>query len=481
MVVCVDTILDCATMASGKLPDIYWELPLTGSELKVLKYVFENCFRLYTEYKWFPKGMDGSPRFWRSKEKMADDCGVSYPTFRNSIRKLHSLGLTTSMDADTGDNEPFCVGLSCEFLFSLLTENNFRLHTLYSSVLDILYNKHTVSIIREKEELKFFLLRKKKASPASSTAGEIYGEAEQVNTQKNQEQYTHFLSGKEATEQCSPTENKKKHVKRKPIKIERYPINHTIPSVMKQQTLQQKLKLLKHVLTPKEKHIHQIAQYYEYRCRVAMNINAYISLPKTNKKRYDLNWKYYTKIYELLEENDWDYKVYIDSQFDRVKYWEHDQVYPYLNQMFSENAIKCYNNYVKNIKESSSITGRIEAKGDEVKTTRGFIIDRVTEDCEKISDNIERMSKRRNYKDLSKIELKLLYISDHWMGMSPYYLSCIPWFGQYLSTFPQDEPLVKHLVDDINKVSKSNAMLLQTKEIVEQVETQLNVPTEMEI
>ena len=54
MGISVNNILDAGLITNGKFPDIYWELELTGSELKILRYIFNNCLRLYKDLKYFP-------------------------------------------------------------------------------------------------------------------------------------------------------------------------------------------------------------------------------------------------------------------------------------------------------------------------------------------------------------------------------------------------------------------------------------------
>ena len=79
MSISVNSLLDAGLLVHGKFPDIYWDLELTGTEIKVLRYVYNHCLRLYKNLRHFPKGSDGSPRFWRGKERMADS------TFRECL------------------------------------------------------------------------------------------------------------------------------------------------------------------------------------------------------------------------------------------------------------------------------------------------------------------------------------------------------------------------------------------------------------
>lgn len=460
--IAVNTLLDIAILANGKLFDIYWELNLTGSEMKILRYIFNNCLRIYRDLKFFPRGTDGSPRFWRGKEHMADDCGISYPTFRNSIRHLSEIGLVTSMDTEEDTDELYCVGLSSDFLKNLQTEKNFRLHNL-NSLISLIYDNLTIEILKtqlELDKLPLFSLRENKPC---ETQGLCKVSNEEILDEVSMEK----SSAKEATNNMD-----KNKISRQPIKVNRIPII-TVPRVFMLQSAQEKLKLLKNVRTPFENEVLKVSEYYEYKCRQAIHSTGFKALSKDFRNHK--NWKFFVKIYELCRDNNWDYHVYIDAQFDRVKYWNRKQLYPYANQFTSEGAIKYYHSYVKDYKEKYSVTGSATIKTSKIKTVNQQIIDEVIKDCENISDFIERSQKRRINKDLTPEQLKLLYLSDHWIGLSASYLSSIPWFQTYLEQFPE-EPFISELKQAIQAIKSSNRLFSLTSEIVLNVEQQMNIP-----
>lgn len=452
-VVSVNNILDAGLATQGKFPDIYWELDLNGSEIKILRYIFNNCLRLYTKLKYFPRGKDGSPRYWRGKEKMANDCGVSYPTFRNSVRHLSELGLVTSMDSIEDSEELHCVGLSSDFLDkfinSALTEKSFRLHNLYS-LISLIYDNLTLEILNNQKELDNI--------PLFSTIVEnkpCGTQTEDSNSNMKKSQAT-----------------KKTKVVRKAIKIKRTPIM-VLPESIRMQSAQEKLKLLQYVRTPYENKVLQVCEYYEYKCRQAIHSSGFKALGKDFRNHK--NWKFFVRIYELCKNNDWDYKVYIDAQFDRVRFWARKQPYPYANQFTSEGAIKYYHGYVQNYKDSNSVTGDIKVKTDTVKSVSQQIIDDVIKDCEGIVEYIEKAKKRRANKGLSEEQIKILYLSDHWTGLSVSYLACIPWFLTYLNQFPEETFLIE-LKQSIEAIRKSKSLYKTTLNIVQNVEKQMGVP-----
>lgn len=460
MGVSVNNLLDIGLLANGKFPDIYWELDLTGSEIKVLRYVFNNCLRLYKNLKYFPRGNDGSPRFWRGKERMADECGVSYPTFRNSVRHLSELGLVTSMDAEEDSAELYCVGLSSGFLDNLKestqTEKSFRSHNLYS-LISLIYDSLTVEILNNQKDLNKlpFLFTDVNKKPC--------GSQDLCNQSKD-----------ENSDYEDQTQKKTKIV-RKAIKVQRTPIM-ILPESIRLQSVQQKLKLLQNVRTPYEKKVLEVCEYYEYKCRQAIHSTGFKALGKDFRNHK--NWKFFVKIYEMCKDNNWDFRVYIDAQFDRVRYWSHNQLYPYANQFTSEGSVKYYHNYVKDYKEKHSVTGEITVKSEKVKSVNQQIIDDVIKDCEGIAEYIEKAKKRRANKDLSPEQIKILYLSDHWMGLSVSYLTSIPWFLSYLEQFPEETFLIE-LKQEIQAIKNSNKLYNLTVDIVRKVESQMGIPETM--
>lgn len=453
MSISVNNLLDAGLLVHGKLPDIYWDMDLSGSEIKVLRYVYNHCIRLYKNLKYFPKGNDGSPRFWRGKERMADDCSLSYPTFRKCVRHLFEMGLVTSMDGEDEPEELYCIGLSTDFLEKTMqnkTVKSFRLHNLKDLIL-LVYDSNTIEILN-------INLQKLPS---------ITNVIEPVNTQD--------IGLSSDLSENSQTKQSTGKVKRVPIKVGREPIM-LLPESVRLQNAQKKLALLRNVRTPYEREILKIAEYYEYKCRQAIHSTGFKALGKDFRNHK--NWKFLERIYNLCSEKGWDYKIYIDAQFDRVKYWTRPQKYPYLNQFNSEGAIKYYLNYVKDIQEKTIITGDAKVKSEKVKSVNQQIIDDVIKDCEGITEYIEKAKKRRNNKDLTPEQLKVLYLSDHWMGLSISYLASIPWFLTYLNQFP-DETFVVALKEDIQTVQKSRRLFETTIDIVSKVEKQMGIPETM--
>lgn len=464
--VTVNDILDAGLLANGKLPDIYWELNLSGTELKVLRYVYSNCLRLYRTLPIFPKGKDGSPRFWRGKEKMADDCGMSYPTFRKSVRNLYSLGVLTSMDGIEDEDEIYCIGLKPDFLNSglLQTEKNFRLHSKKELLL-LLYNKDTVELIEISLRVEI------ENNPSVTNVTELV-----EHQGKPKKSHVKVKSKKHTTASKLKTE-----IVRVPI-IMRTPVTgfrkhiSVIPKTFNLQFYQEKRRQLHHIRAASDNKILEIASYYEYKARTAIGASGFRVLGKNYKEHK--NWKFLEKLYKLCEDNHWDYKVYIDAQFDRVRFYQRKQDYPYLNQFFSEGAINAYHRYVKDYKEKYSTTGNARVKTEKVQSFAEQVADKIVNDCERMSTYMKSASKRRSTSELTAEQVKIVYISEHWMGLSYFYLSSIPWFITYLDQLPKEQ-YVEELSEHIRTIQKSKSLSDKVTNIVRVVESQMDIPPTM--
>lgn len=102
-----------------------------------------------------------------------------------------------------------------------------------------------------------------------------------------------------------------------------------------------------------DKEILEMVDYWNMSVRKAKNLKIY----KVIKAKDPTTSKIYThfeKMYKICKENNWDYKVYIDSQFDRVRHFKSDVDIPTPDLCHSPNAKKAYVAYVRNKVQTSS-------------------------------------------------------------------------------------------------------------------------------
>lgn len=475
MIISVNDMLAAGIATSCKLPDIYWEFDLTGSEMKVLRYVFNHCIRLYKCVKVFPRGEDGSPRFWRGKEKMAEDCSLSTSGFRSTVRHLSEMGFVTSMDGEANDDCIHCIGLSTEFLDKLLSQNqnvnNLRSHNLkrlksLKDIIVLLYDK--ITVYKEEKEEKEEKEQEEEKNLSTNVLKLVRTRDKDDSIEQNKDDSTATDTEQNHNNNLSKTNT----IVRTPIKANRTKmVNYSFSNMLAH--AKNKLKSLQNVKTAYDREVIKIADYYDYKCRSVLYSTGFRCLSKDFRNHK--NWKFLERIYELCKSKGWDYRIYIDSQFDRCKYWNRKQKYPYLNQFNSENAIKYYTKYVKDYEESSSVTKSVKVKPQKIKAVNDKIIGDVVKDCESISNYILKAKTRKVNEGLSDQQIKMIYISDHWLNLSASYLSTIPWFIRYLSYMPE-EKLITELKSDIESIQSSKKMTELTSNIVKSIEEKMGIP-----
>lgn len=257
-------------------------------------------------------------------------------------------------------------------------------------------------------------------------------------------------------------------IKRVPIIIKRVPI---IDPEARCQSFMDKVQAKRDELI-NDKAILKIAHYYEYKCRLVNGVTGWRCLSVNNYKNHR-NWKHLTRIYELCTKNHYDYKVYIDSQFARVKNWKHKVKYPYLNQCYSDLAIKAYESYVKAYSEMYSVTGTTKPKTEIPKSCKDEIIDTIIQDCDHFVTLQQKAPKMRKYRGLTPQQIKFMYIADNVTIFSQYYWASLPWSVDYLQAF--DSPYVKEMVEMIQKLQQSKSMMKLIRLIVPEVERQMHV------
>ena len=500
-------ILDSAIMVGGQIPSIFWDLDITGKELRVLNYVWSNILRLYESVKNTPKGIDHTPRYWKNKEAMATECKMSFPTFRNSVRNLKDLGLVTSMDSKSVfDDLHSCIGLSPKYFDGLnlrykpeldKSSNQYKLH-LILDIIPQLYDKETVKLVHDnfKKLLKLELENKELKKIVDNL--QFIGCQDQLDENGEIQTvacWTHFSV-------VDPPKHLKKTylsggwvgfidptIAKTPIQVERVVCNSDrvkldINEGLRQAEIKSKSEKVlarakefrdkNFVLSKREEQVMTIAHYYEYKCRVVNGVTGWKCLGKNFREHK--NWKFLNRIYDLCETHGYDYKIYIDAQFDRASYWKRSVKYPYLNQFFSEGALSYYKSYIKDCRENYSPTGDAKIKTSVPQSYIQDIADSIVKDCDNFLAYVKLYGKGRKLKGLTPEQVKLLYVLDHVLSLSPYYWASLPWSIPYLQSF--NNPMVEEVITKVVQYQKSKAIMSVITQVVTEVEQHLGiVPT----
>lgn len=259
-------------------------------------------------------------------------------------------------------------------------------------------------------------------------------------------------------------------VKRKSIHVNRTPIHLSTSERMMEKIRKRKEECGTPTYT--ERKILDIADYYNYKVRKVLGVGGWKCLSKNYKNHK--NWKILTKIFNLCKENGWDYRIYLDAQFYRVRNWKRETLYPYLTHCISDTAVYAYHSYVNDYKNRYSPTGDIEVKPQDVpKSQRDDVINTIINDCSHFVDLQKKAPKLRQYKGLDAQQIKFKYIIENVSALSQYYWASLSWSLSYLQRF--DTQWVKDLANKVKALQKSASMMKLITKVVTEVESQLGI------
>lgn len=179
--------------------------------------------------------------------------------------------------------------------------------------------------------------------------------------------------------------------------------------------------------------------YYENLVCKATGTMYYYALSNAQFKKRSKNWKPLWKTYLLCKENNWDYKIYLEAQFESVANWKTKVKYPAPNTLYSERAKSAYKSYLYRNEKSYKDEGYdIKAISKNVGTYE--------EECEKkIKESVYLVKKDMEYymkymPDLfnylpeykKQIAYKSKVIMDRWQDLSDEYLASLSDFLIYV-------------------------------------------------
>lgn len=255
-------------------------------------------------------------------------------------------------------------------------------------------------------------------------------------------------------------------VERKPIKVNRTPIKlpQDVKLHMKQQQVQEETR---------DEDIMAIAEHYDMLARRRKGTTGYSSLYLKDPKKHR-NWRHFTMIYEACRMQEWDAKLYIESQFKR--FGEQDKmVYP--GQMYSVNAFRYFTNYLADIrqKHAKDTNKRTKEKGKETLTVHDEIVNDIT-----LTARLLKASMTTT-KIQDAVQFKAMKIFHSWAEMSPYYLWSIPWFHDVLKEFDGNAVDVQRVTKKFDMIGGSNLVQNLIEKTVAEVEQALSIPRNMEL
>jgi hypothetical protein len=190
--------------------------------------------------------------------------------------------------------------------------------------------------------------------------------------------------------------------------------------------------------------LNEFVPYYENLVCKATGKISYTALPH-QKKKLSRNWSQLFACYKMCVENDYDWKIYLEAQFESFKNWKTGNLkYPVPNNLSTERAIKAYENYVYHNETAYQNEGwETKLSSKEVGSYQDEV-SKILESDMGIVDNLIKYSLKKSFNktfknvDKTRSDLDKLYYSKavqlSWEDLSIEFWSIVPQMDEFLES-----------------------------------------------
>ena len=230
--------------------------------------------------------------------------------------------------------------------------------------------------------------------------------------------------------------------------------------------------------------LNNFVPYYENLVCKATGAISHSALSNAQYKKRSKNWKSLWKTYLLCKNNGWDYRIYLEAQFESVANWTVKVRYPVPNTLYSDRAIAAYKAYLYRNEESYKAEGYdIKAISKNVGTYEEECEKKIRESAELIKKDLEYYMK--NLPDLfsslpehkARIAYKSKVILDRWQDLSDEYLSSLPDFLIYIGDKSEYLVGIQLRLISIETLQNTMAKVRMIMSIAKKVEKCVGIPT----
>lgn len=219
----------------------------------------------------------------------------------------------------------------------------------------------------------------------------------------------------------------------------------------------------------------ELSRYYDYKARQVEKTTGFKSLPKYDYKQAK-NWIPFCKVMKLCLENNFDYRIYVDSQFERASHWEHTKR-PFVTQMYAYSSFSYYENYVSRMTEILEAEGKT-LKAKDIVSVNDEIANALYRDCKLLATGLKFTSKT----EWDKVNL----LTDNILSLSPYYIISSSWLTEAaLELLNINSSLVnKDKIKTIKRIIKNKKIMTFVAETLSDLEKTFSIPrtiTEQEL
>ncbi len=166
-----------------------------------------------------------------------------------------------------------------------------------------------------------------------------------------------------------------------------------------------------------------LSKHYNMLAREFVGRGGYYSLSIKNPKEHK-NWKFFLKLSQICEENNWNPKQYLDVQFDKAKKYWSDNHYPLPSMICSKNAVLFFEKWRKNqddIQEDNPKYNRNKSRKT-YSSAYDQLIDEVMRAAKEVDNHMKRYFSNRGFKNFQLVNDKLRYITENYWLLPATYL-----------------------------------------------------------
>ncbi|UPI11439.1 DNA binding protein [Bacillus phage YungSlug] len=228
-------------------------------------------------------------------------------------------------------------------------------------------------------------------------------------------------------------------------------------------------------LTHTDKQIMAVAEYYSRLVAIKISKARYNALSTKDPKGHK-NWVHFTRVHNICKENEWDFRLYLEIQFERVKYFKMKTKFPYVTTLYSEKAQNFFKMKLKDREETYATDMQKDTytKGKNVMSQYERVVKAVEYQCDSLEMYVRKDESKNDFENGMK---KLNYIHHSWTHMQPAYLYCVDFFREHM--FPNfdvhsfdelDLKFYERLKEEFTLLEKSKtlrAYAMKTKELME--------------
>lgn len=223
----------------------------------------------------------------------------------------------------------------------------------------------------------------------------------------------------------------------------------------------------------REEDIWNIILHYEMMVRQTLKIPYYKAISRSNIEKHK-NYLHFEYIYEICRLKDWDYRLYIESQFDRAKkYWKTVKV-PQPSMMYSVKAMKYFMDYLGNIQVfyRKDINLEKRKRGKNTLSVYDEIYEGIDTTLRELQEHLHFIPQEL------KAQQKVLYIYDNWEMLSPYFLWTVTWFPSLLEEL-SGKP-AEDCITLFRNISRSDSIEVFIITTMEELTKKYNTPPDVE-